>query len=190
MKRAFFFYKSYVTDVEGCFTEAQYREYIDAIILYGVTGECEIKDHNILPAFIQRRESIDASLMRYKRAVINGKKGGRKKSITKGEIIEAIKLGVAYEGDAKDLAQFFGCSERTILRRFNRKELEKLIKMAEIRRIVGRYRRLPRGFVTKYDFFLMACDIAEIESDYKRYFKYLPRLSGHKWEYGYRPNDM
>lgn len=192
MRREFFFYKSYITDVEGCFTEKQYREYIEAIISYGVTGSCQIEDPHILPAFIQRKASIDASLDRYKRAVINGKKGGRKITITKDEIIEALKLGVLVE----DLPRFFRCSERTITRRFTKEEFEQLNTLVELRRYVQRSNRnfskggSPKdGEPTKFDCFLLMCDMYGIKSDYLEYFRYLPRHSGHKWEYGYRRDD-
>lgn len=179
MNREFFFYKSYVTDVEGYFTETQYREYIDAIIHYGVTGTYHIGDSSILPAFMQRKASIDSSLMRYKRAVINGKKGGRKRAVTKAEIINALMLGVSCDGDIEDLAKYFRCSERTILRRFNRKELEELIEMAGIRRHVQGSNRYSR-YGSKYDQFLFLCDVYGIKNDYGKYFTYLPRHSNYK----------
>lgn len=195
MNRVFFFYKSYITDVEGCFTEKQFREYLNAVISYGVTGTCQIEDSSILPAFIQRKASIDASLARYERAVINGKKGGRKKRITKEMIIEALKIGVPVE----NLARFFKCSEKTISRRFSKLEFEELNMLQELRFEVQRDNRiynchyrgshLPRNYMPKSELFLMACDEYGIKSDYIKYFKYLPRLNGHKWMYGYHPDE-
>lgn len=188
MNREFFFYRSYITDVEGCFTEKQYREYLEAIISYGVTGTYQIDDPYILPIFIQRKASIDASQSRYMRAVINGRKGGRKLQVKKWEIIEALKLGVLVE----DLPRFFGCSEKTISRRFSKQELEQLVMLREIRVYVQRNNRnystekSGKGCdLTKYDYFLEVCDEYGIESDYLEYFRYLPRHSGHKWEFGY-----
>lgn len=191
MDREFFFYKGYITDVAGCFTEKQYREYLEAIISYGVTGTYKIDDPYILPVFIQRKASIDASQARHKRAVINGKKGGRKIKITKWEILEALKLGLSVE----ELPQFFGCSEKTISRRFSRQEYEQLMMLVELRIEVQRDNSLfPVGdygkcHMTKYDHFLELCAEHGIKSDYLKYFKFLPRLSGHKWAYGYRRDD-
>lgn len=188
MNREFFFYKSYVTDVKDFFTEKQYREYVEAIIYYGVTGSYHIEDASILPAFIQRKASIDASQARYKSSKINGRKGGRPRTITKGEIIEALKLGLGYENNIKEVADFFGCSERTILRRFNKQELEELIKMAEIRRHVQRNNNLSRCG-SKYDYFFILCDAFGIKNNYMKYFAYQPFWRGHKWEHGYCPNN-
>lgn len=163
MKQQFFFYKSYVTDVEGCFTEAQYREYLEAIISYGVTGTFQIEDPCVLSAFTQRRASIDASQSRYERAVKNGKKGGRKPQLTGYGIARVLVADIVSEPYPASLAEFFGCSEKTILRKFSKEELADMVELAELKRDARHYERYfdrySRCGFTDEDKFLFLCDI-------------------------------
>ena len=63
---------------------------------------------DVLPA-------MGATNLRYRRSISNGRKGGRKRTFSNEELIQAIKeQGLKSQ---KELAEYFGCSVRTIARR-------------------------------------------------------------------------
>lgn len=117
--RGFFFRPEFAEIGKEVLSEEQYKEYLVALVELGCCWKLNLKDYEKDPYIClclhQVIPSMNATDRRYVLAKRNGKRGGRKRSFTDKELIEAIALhGLTKQ---KELAEYFGCHVRTIARR-------------------------------------------------------------------------
>lgn len=115
---------SYVEGAKEVLSTEQYREYLDCLVQLGLYGECTAPSPLVCAFLRDKAISIHRTNKKYERAKENGKKGGRRNLVTR----EAIEAEIKEHGAAriKDLANFFGTSERTISRYITKKEVQDL----------------------------------------------------------------
>lgn len=89
------------------------KDLLLAIVNYGIYEEYDKSNPMINMAMIPIVKGIDNAHNRYEKAVANGKKGGRS---TKIDLEEVYNKKVETGWKNKELAEFFGVSERTIQR--------------------------------------------------------------------------
>ena len=108
------------------------KDLLLAIVNYGIYEEYDKSNPMINMAMIPIVKGIDNAHNRYEKAIANGKKGGRS---TKIDLEEVYNKKVETGWKNKELAEFFGVSERTIqryLKEFgDRKRAEELLKILE-----------------------------------------------------------
>lgn len=115
MNNAFVFYKDYFDQIklmEDSNPELV-KDLLLAIVNYGIYEEYDKSNPMINMAMIPIVKGIDNAHNRYEKAVANGKKGGRS---TKIDLEEVYNKKVETGWKNKELAEFFGVSERTIQR--------------------------------------------------------------------------
>lgn len=111
----FFCYKHYGDIAKEVLNPEQYKEYLVALMELGWNKSSESHDPVIRMCLRQAAASMDASDRRYKRSVRNGKRGGRPRIFTDDELIDVILD--THMTSSKELAKYFECSVRTIVRR-------------------------------------------------------------------------
>ncbi len=121
--RGFFCYKEYIEKPREVLTQEQYKEYAVGLLELGIYGEYEATDM-IVNAFLQEKAAMmNATDRRYKHSVFCGRLGGRKQIFTNAELMDAVvKKGICTQ---QGLANYFGCSLRTIQRRVTSKEIRR-----------------------------------------------------------------
>lgn len=117
--RGFFFRPEFAEIGKEILSEEQYKDYLVALVELGCCWKLNLKDYEKDPYIClclhQVIPSMNATDRRYVLAKKNGKRGGRKRSFTDRELIEAItELGLTTQ---KELAEHFDCHVRTIARR-------------------------------------------------------------------------
>ena len=111
----FFCYDDYLKAGKELLSPEQYREYLYVITELGCGRECQVDDPDIQLLLTDVLPAMGATNLRYRRSISNGRKGGRKRTFSNEELIRAIKeQGIKSQ---KELAEYFGCSVRTIARR-------------------------------------------------------------------------
>ena len=119
----FFCYEEYGKMGREWLTESEYKDFLYALTEYGWRRPYDISNPKIALLIRQIAVSMNATDRRYKRSIYNGKLGGRERLFTDEKLFDAIeRLGTDRQ---KDLAEYFGCSVRTISRRINSKSYKK-----------------------------------------------------------------
>lgn len=122
--KCFLLRSSYVEGVREVLSTEQYREYLDCLVQLGLQEECTATDPLVRAFLRDKAIFINRTNKNYERAKENGKKGGRGHLVTRKEIEAVIEAYGAVR--IKDLASFFGVSERTISRYISQKEVKEL----------------------------------------------------------------
>lgn len=108
------FYETYLALREGDHDAQELaRQYLEAVIEYGLTGEFDETNKIVLGMMQQVKFSISKAKDRYEVAKENGSKGGRPTKAKEDEVKELL----AQNKTAKEIAAILGCSERTAQRR-------------------------------------------------------------------------
>lgn len=119
----FFCYKEYIEKPREVLTPEQYKEYAVGLLELGIYGQYEPTDI-IVAAFLEEKAAMmKATDRRYRHSVFCGKLGGRKQIFTDAELMNAVVTkGICTQ---QGLANYFGCSLRTIQRRITSKEIRR-----------------------------------------------------------------
>lgn len=125
MSDGFFCYKQYGDLAKEVLNPEQYKEYLVALMELGWNKHCESLDPVIRMCLRQVSASMDAADKRYKRSVRNGKRGGRPRIFNDDELIDVI-LDTQMTS-SKELAKYFECSVRTIVRRKSSKRVKNFL---------------------------------------------------------------
>lgn len=115
VSKGFFCYEDYLRMAKECLPPEKYTEFLYALTETGCCHKYEGTDPDITLLLSQIIPNMNATDLRYKRSISNGRKGGRKKLFSDDALIEAITV---YDlKTQKELAEHFGCDIRTIARR-------------------------------------------------------------------------
>ena len=91
--------------------DSAWREAMIGLLRYGFYGEEPKSENPLVQAiWVQALPSMKNAKERYAKAVENGKKGGRPTNIEPEKIMQLKKEGKTN----KEIAEIFGCSEKTI----------------------------------------------------------------------------
>lgn len=117
----FFVYNKYIKPAQKVLSQEQFKDFVLGMVLYGVDGSypsinpmAEVFLLGIIP-FIGKYDR------KYKNALKGGAHGGRKPITTKDEIISVIQNKRI--SSIEELASYFHCSKRTIIRRITKAEI-------------------------------------------------------------------
>lgn len=117
----FFFRKEFAEIGKMGLTAEDYREFLFNLVEIACYGSSEVDNPYIRLCLNQVIPFVRAANRRYDLSIKNGKRGGRKRSFTDIELINAItQLGLSTQ---KELADHFKCTVRTIARRVKAKNV-------------------------------------------------------------------
>lgn len=124
MSAGFFFREEFVTGVKDILTPEQYKEYCTALVELGLRREYSVEDPIVRAFLYDKVASMNATDRHYKRCQTYGSWGGRKKIIKKTDLQFAIcSLKIT---TIKGLAEYFGCSTRTVNRYIKSADIQEM----------------------------------------------------------------
>ena len=119
-------YTEFLQGIRNVLTEEQYKLYAVGLVELTTFGSTDIVDPIVKAILYDRLVAIEKSNKHYEDCVWYGHLGGRKKCFTEDELYKAVKSGIY---TLKGLADYFGCSVRTVNRYITSKELLRLKKI-------------------------------------------------------------
>lgn len=121
--RGFFCYKEYIEKPREALTPEQYKEYAVGLLELGIYGQYAYTDIIVAALLEEKAAMMKATDRRYRHSVFCGKLGGRRQIFTDAELMNAVvNKGICTQ---QGLANYFGCSLRTIQRRITSKEIRR-----------------------------------------------------------------
>jgi len=141
------FYREYLSYLSG---ESR-RQLLEAIIRYGtegIRGLYDIEDELAKVAFTGIKPSITASQKRYYKAKRTGRSGGRPERFPKKLFVMMATRGFC---TTEEMADFLGCSLKTVERKINNDEIDRL-QLERLERLKARKARNPkwRAYMIEY----------------------------------------
>lgn len=122
VSKGFFCYEDYLRIAKERLSPEKYLEFLYALTETGCCHKYEGTDPDITLLLSQIIPNMNATDLRYRRSISNGRKGGRKQLFSDEEIIEAISKHSIVE--PSKLAEHFRCSVRTIARRLQSEKVK------------------------------------------------------------------